>query len=607
MKHFVLILLSLLMLTSCGAPADNSADDITDAPSVTDAPVVTETPESPSEEKDEPLPIVSVNALDEENYKINFENGYSVGFKTASAEAFLANAKEKGYAGSLTGLLSSAALKVELDFFSDTEHGAKVKGRVIAEILENFEDYFELYVPSEKRIIPVVMLDNYYFQLDGKVYPEWTGIDLACAQIFEVRGGDTVELLADGEPYEISRTLSYINGVTVATAERHNVMSFLVPDGMTHMGLSFRHTDKKLEICITPKAGAVSVEFNRKLNGDLINELVTGKPITYVPDLVGKAEVLKDAYIRLQSNHIMNNKILTFIFDVDELKDGELIGMGHGETAYGGSGIEITKDRFCSYNYAAGRRTPLINEEHGIDISGNVTIRIKTDLRTAVVTIDNGKERYVSTNFQWFGRNGEIFAKSVGVELKNANLEWTCEAYKKDVWLFGDSFFDTTTTYRWPYYMVEDGITEVFFNAFPGRNTEQALEDFKKALEISIPEYVVWCMGMNNKDNENSISESYKKATDEMLALCEEYEITPILCTIPNVPNVINVHKNEWVKSSGYRYVDFAKAVNAEEKGSSWDKDMLGTDNVHPAPLGAEALYRQLKNDIADILDKYAK
>lgn len=589
------------MLVSCGVPADTTADSVTDEPTVTDEPKTEKDP------ADEPSAIVGVAPLTEGMYKINFENGYSVGFNTASAEAFLNTARENGYPGALVGLLASSALSLESSFFADGEYSAKEKGNVIAKLFQDFEKYFELRLPNEKKIIPVEKLDGFYFQEDGKVYPQWNGIELACAQIFEVDGGDTVELLADGQPYQISRILPYKNGVTVATEEKHNIMSFSVPSGMTHVAVSFRNADKKFEVAITSGLKAISVAPKRLVNDDLVAELAAGKSITYTPHLVGESASLKNAYITLQSNHIINDKVLTFTFNVDELKDGELIGMGHGETAYGGSGIEISKDKFYSYNYAAGRRTPLVNEEHGIEISGKVTVRIKTDLRTAVVTIDNGRETYVSTNFQWFGRNGAIFAKSVGAELKNAKLEWTCLAYDSDMWLFGDSFFDTTTTYRWPYYMVEDGVTDVFFNAHPGRNTQQALEDFKKALEFSIPKYVVWGMGMNNGDSDTAISSSYKTATDEMLAICEEYGITPILCTIPNVPKVINVHKNEWVKSSGYRYVDFAAAVGGEEKGSSWLPNMLGADGVHPAPLGAEAHYKQLKKDIADILAEFSE
>ncbi|MEE0928080.1 MAG: hypothetical protein UIG59_02710, partial [Acutalibacteraceae bacterium] len=86
--------------------------------------------------------------------------------------------------------------------------------------------------------------------------------------------------------------------------------------------------------------------------------------------------------------------------------------------------------------------------------------------------------------------------------------------------------------------------------------------------------------------------------------ICEEKGITPILSTIPNTPTVNNFFKNEWVKASGYRYVDFAAGVNATEKGSPWGAGMLSGDNVHPAKPGAKALYDQLKKDLSDILVK---
>jgi len=607
MKKIISVLLVALFLVSCGSGVSEAPDVTENNAPDTNLPEPSETadtgaPELP-QEPGEPSPMSGVSKVSDSVYKINFENGKSVEFDVANAEALWNTAKEKGYTGSLVGWLSVSAFNIESNFF-DSDDGAMEKGRVIAHMLENFDTYFEIIVPNEKRVIPVVKCENYYFQNDGKVYPEWSGAELACAQIIEVRGGDTVELLADGEPYQMMRVLPYVDGVTVATEEVKYTTQFIVPAGRTHLAVSFYDADKEFELVVTSPDRKTKVEVKRSVTDDIITELATGEPVVYTPNLVGEAASLKDDYIKLQSNHIINDKVLTFTFNVDGLKDGEIIGLGHGETAYGGSGIEITKDRFSSYNYAAGRRTPLVNEEHGIDISGDVTVRIKTDLRTAVVTIETDDERYVSTNFQWFGRNGEIFARSIGAELKNAKLEWSCSAYKNDVWFFGDSYFDTTTTYRWPYYMVEDGYTDVFLNAFPGRNTQQALEDFKKALEMSIPKYVVWCMGMNNGDSENGVNANYKKATEEMLAICEEYEITPILCTIPNTPTAINVHKNEWVKASGYRYVDFAKAVGAEEKGSSWYEGMLGGDKVHPAPLGAEAHYQQLKKDIGDILVK---
>ena len=62
-----------------------------------------------------------------------------------------------------------------------------------------------------------------------------------------------------------------------------------------------------------------------------------------------------------------------------------------------------------------------------------------------------------------------------------------------------------------------------------------------------------------------------------------------------------NHYKNEYVKSSGYRYVDFAKAVGAENAGSQWYNGMLASDKIHPTKTGARALYQQVICDFPEI------
>ena len=398
--------------------------------------------------------------------------------------------------------------------------------------------------------------------------------------------------------------VAFKDGANNASEAGKEITSYRVPAGVTHIIASFVDTDKKLVAEISNQSAIVKTVLEKYVDADHIAYLAGKQAELPTPNMSQSKELLKNGYITLGSNHIFTYKTLVLNFDVDSIKDGDVIGLGHGETAYGGSGVEITKDRIVTYNYAAGRRTYLVNEEHGIELSGHITVTVKNGLRAAVVTIDNGKDKYCSTNFQWFGRNGDIFAKSAGVELKNVKLDWSCQAYDADIWYFGDSYFDTTTTARWAYYMVEDGYTDFFFNGFPGRNTQQGLEDFKKAVEFGTPKYVVWCLGMNNGDSETGANSNYLNATKEFLAICEEKGITPILSTIPNTPTVINLYKNEWVKNSGHRYVDFAAGVNASEKGSPWGAGMLAGDNVHPATAGAAALYAQLKKDLADILVK---
>ena len=63
----------------------------------------------------------------------------------------------------------------------------------------------------------------------------------------------------------------------------------------------------------------------------------------------------------------------------------------------------------------------------------------------------------------------------------------------------------------------------------------------------------------------------------------------------------IENYKNEIIRSSGYRYIDFAKAVNAEAVGSSWYAGMLSTDNVHPTQEGAKALASRFLLDVPEI------
>ena len=603
MKRFFCVLFVMIFLISCGAPADTTADNVTDAPTIIDT-SETNVPETEAPEDntpDEVSAFTGVSSVGEGKYKVNFENGYSVIFDGKKAEEIFEEIKQKGYLGSVLGFLTASAF--EVDMIADVDTGCKTLGKAMAKMLESCDKYFDIKGLEKSKVIDIVKTPDFYVNSDGKSYPEFTSTHLAYTQLFEVSAGDEFTLLADGVPMRMYRVVAFRNGATNDAMLGKEVMSYKVSGDTTHIIVSFVDENKEYKASITNEKAIVKPSLKKFVDDSTILQLATGDS-GRLPDLSESKAVLKNDYLKLQSNHIINDKTLVLTFNTSGLNDGEVIGLGHGEQSYGGSGIEITKDRINTYNYAAGRRTNLVNEEHGIDISGNVTVIIKTGLRAAVVTIDNGKDIYTSTDFQWFGRNGEIFAKSVGVELKDVKLEWSCDAYKSDVWFFGDSYFDTTTTARWPYYMVEDGYTDVFLNGYPGRKTQAALEDFKKALEFAIPKYVVWCLGMNNGDSEKGMNANYKNATNEMLALCKENDITPILCTIPNVPTVINIYKNEWIKTSGYRYVDFAASVGAEEKGSSWTAGMLGGDGVHTAPSGAKAHYDQLKKDIADILVK---
>lgn len=95
----------------------------------------------------------------------------------------------------------------------------------------------------------------------------------------------------------------------------------------------------------------------------------------------------------------------------------------------------------------------------------------------------------------------------------------------------------------------------------------------------------------------------FKAVVDEETATCKEKGIELILATIPNVPSISNYYKNDFVRNSGYRYIDFAKAVGAEEIGSTWYENMLSSDKVHPALLGAKALASRFLIDVPEVIN----
>ena len=203
----------------------------------------------------------------------------------------------------------------------------------------------------------------------------------------------------------------------------------------------------------------------------------------------------------------------------------------------------------------------------------------------------------------WDGTYGEIFVEVEGAELKNCKLNWTSDGFSRKIWILGDSYSGFGHAARWPYYLYRDGYNNHLISGFPGMPSETAIEEFRRFVNYGSPEFVVWTLGMNNADKDGKINEKYLAATNEFISICNERGITPILSTIPNVPDRDNEPKNEWVRSQPYRYIDFNRAVGAD-KDVSWYPEMLSADRVHPSAKGAEALYMQVLTDFPEIMQK---
>ena len=318
------------------------------------------------------------------------------------------------------------------------------------------------------------------------------------------------------------------------------------------------------------------------------------EPFTFTKDTLNSGD-----FLECGRPTVKDRKHISFTCTLPSGKDG-IIRIGQGYQVSSGAWIEIEKKKACAYSYYSytnpNKIEILPSTELGFELDGFVSICINNDYANSEnfvrITSVGGTVKIPIPKFT--PNNGEIFVSPLNFDITDCKLNWFCDGYSDDIWVFGDSYLGFGHDARWPYYLYKDGYTDVLLSGYPGMGTPRGLEDFKLSLEKGTPIYAVWCLGMNNGEPEKATApnEKWLSATKEFLDICKEKGIIPILSTIPETPTVRNGLKNEWVRASGYRYIDFAHAVGAD-KDPEWYPGMLFSDRVHPAKNGAAALYAQ--------------
>lgn len=242
---------------------------------------------------------------------------------------------------------------------------------------------------------------------------------------------------------------------------------------------------------------------------------------------------------------------------------------------------------------------------HGLTIENNIQVLIKKNynLTADITIISNGNS--FTKNVPWYDVTQSVqpFVQSSGSSLTNCVFTLTYADRNKKIYAFGDSYFNYSPS-RWVYYANEQGFTKnMLLNGYPGEASFVGPgSDIESILKHGTPKFLLWCLGMNDgSDTNDAPNTQWKTGIDYVLSVCEEKGIIPILATIPTVPNVNNEKKNEWVRASGYRYIDFAKAVGANSSGV-WYSGMLSNDNLHPTEQGAKALFMQAINDFPEMM-----
>ena len=294
-----------------------------------------------------------------------------------------------------------------------------------------------------------------------------------------------------------------------------------------------------------------------------------------------------------ETNSIKKNFAICFFAKITSV--GTIL-LGHGRESYGYYvKIDGTNLTYAS-NGVDGTAIP-----HGLTLEDYLGVIIEVDkVLNAKITIITKGGVFSRTQGGWTGSRGSIFCENVNASLTDAVLTWNCDDYKQAMWAFGDSYFATNTNIRWPYWVVTAwNFDNVLLNGFPGEASASAYDDLLATLNHGTPKYLLWCLGMNDPDTSTGVNSAWLEKVEAIKTLCTQRGITLIMATIPNVTNTSynNTFKNQYVVTSGYRYVDFAGAVSDV---SGW----LSDDGVHPNEIGARLLAVKAITDCPELIQK---
>lgn len=385
------------------------------------------------------------------------------------------------------------------------------------------------------------------------------------------------------------------NGVPIDNLGGSNIGEYTVPDGVSKIRICINATKPIFWQAEYDLRSGVRQEYY-SLSPE-IKSFAIGKQKTYIR----KYKTLPGTRVQNAGVNIPNKKndVISFFGKFTQFIGLE-IGIGY-KMIYG-SWVSIGLKTVELYSNSG---TLVISKEHGLTISEfiSVTIARKNNKNQALIVITTTSGTF-SVQWDFQGSNGDVFVMP-NYSMTECTLSYNMKDINADVFAFGDSYMTLGDSARYPKYILERGYTNMMMIGYGGISTKEMLPIFRRVLDIYKPKYVVWCLGMNDTSDETTWAPDWKNGIDEVLSACNHNNIVPILATIPCVPSIDHTKKNEYIKNSGWRYVDFAKAVGAETAGSSWYDGMLSGDNVHPTALGAQALASRFMVDVPEAFEGF--
>lgn len=377
----------------------------------------------------------------------------------------------------------------------------------------------------------------------------------------------------------------------------------------------------------------VEIEFGETITFDNISGFLNSDRVTYngeslteeIAHLVDESEIKPLINDNAQTTSLLGSNSLTT--ETTTLNANEMMELGdaprfinknHGVTArvkfdsftgltigkgyqkYRGKWIVIDATHITAHFFENSDvvQTPIA---HGLTISDYLQVSMFVDAdgvcRISINTTSGTFSTSVDFGYVW---NYEPFLFG-GQIMTDAKLSYSCDDLKCPLWVFGDSYMGFGAS------RVAGQLKELHFinyciNAIAGAKSvetttpnKSSFEDLQKMLEVATPKFIIWADGMNGGDALNI------EFLPTLIALCEEKGIELILYMPPSIPDVSHTELNNYIVSTGKRYVNGNDAVGATSEGV-WYEGYLSSDNIHPTELGAKALALRFLNDAPELL-----
>lgn len=510
--------------------------------------------------------------------------------------------------------------------FLTNEDGNRLTG-AIDTVSSKIDEITTLYESANKRN-PVEDVNGAYMNTSGKIITSdthsYTNYVVVQPGKIVVMGYDD----ANGDP--VNMMIAFVtafdeNKNPISTAGASYTRKYTVPDGVSYVVLS-------LELNPISTAYRINVTDDGVLlpKDDFSYELC---PRGY-KEMLESIEDNKESIAALQRNSSGSSHIVSQ--DFDTIASGETVTVGEDirlnrinshdfycrfdgafdsvTVGHGGGGSNTYNsaakvDETKIYIMQGAANTVIYEYTHGLTISGFLQVLITlNDLGRASVRLTTTSGMYETPenmlgNNIWSGCGaGSVYA-TVTQDCYDCRLVWDMAALRKDIYLFGDSYTPMHDPSSWPYRLAQLGYNGFMVDGTPGATADSGFAQFERVMAIKHPKMCIWALGMNNSETSSTKYTSWLERTQAVVQYCDDNGIELVLATIPNCPNMLNVTKNEWVRNSGKRYIDFARAVGAEAEASGWYEGMLKNDGIHPTSLGAQVLAQRALLDVPELMD----